>query len=165
MATPIYNETQRFRQIWIWAILLGVTALVMGAMVNKLLNDPQATLVELIFPVVLLLLINGLFFSMRLTTRIDASSLTFSYFPFLSQRKYDWTIIESMELITYNGLVDYGGWGIKWNGECWSYTTGGKWGILVRTSTKKFLLGTHHPEKVKEVISYFMEIKSSSNGN
>ena len=93
MATPIYNETQRFRQIWIWAILLGVTALVVGSMVNKLLNDPQATLVELIFPVVLLLLINGLFFSMRLTTRIDASSLTFSYFPFLSQRKYYWTII------------------------------------------------------------------------
>lgn len=164
MATPIYTETQRFRQAWIWAILLGVTALVMGTMVNKLLNDPQVTPIELVFPVVLVLFINGLFFSIRLTTRLDASSLTFSYFPFLTHRKYDWTKIESMELIKYNGLLEYGGWGIKWNGDYWSYTTGGNHGILVKTKDKKFLLGTQNPEKAREAIVYFMEIKPSSNG-
>jgi len=165
MASPIYTETQQFRQIWIWLILLGVTALVVGAMVNKLLNDPLASPVELLFPVVLLLFINGLFFSMQLTTRIDSIALSFCYFPFLINRKYSWEEIESLTVITYNGLTEYGGWGIKWNGECWSYTMGGKWGILVQTSSKKFLLGTQNPEKVREVISYFLETKTSLHGN
>lgn len=165
MASPIYNETQQFRQIWIWVILIGVTAFTGGTLVTKLLNDVEFTLGELIFPIGLLLAINGLFFSMRLTTRIDQSALSFSYSPFLIHRKFTWEEIESLTVISYNGLTEYGGWGIKWNGECWSYTTGGKWGILVQTSTKKFLLGTQNPEKVNEVISYFMEVKTKVHGN
>lgn len=164
MSSPIFNETQRFRQVWIWAILLCITAIAVGTMIHQLLNDPETNLGELIIPVGILVFVNGLFFSMRLTTRMDASSLTFSYFPFLIQRKYDWVKIESMELISYNGLLEYGGWGIKWNGDCWSYTTGGTHGILVKTKDKKFLLGTQNPEKAREAIVYFMEIKSSSHG-
>lgn len=155
MATPIFTETQRFRQAWIWAILLGVTALVVGTMVNKLLNDPQVTPIELVFPVVLVLFINGLFFSIRLTTRLDATSLTFTYFPFLRKKVYPLSELVSLELIAYNGLLEYGGWGIKWNGDCWSYTTGGNHGILVKTKDKKFLLGTQKPEEVKKAIDHF----------
>ena len=161
MAKLIFNETQRFRQVWIWAILLGITGIVGGAMTYQLINDPQTSLGELIFPVGLLLFINGLFFSMRLTTRFDSSSLTFSYFPFLIQRKYKWMEIESMEFIEYNGLIEYGGWGIKWNGDCWSYTTGGTHGILIKTKDKKFLLGTQKPEEAKQAIAQFNEQKSS----
>jgi hypothetical protein len=164
MSSPIFNETQRFRQVWIWAILLCITAIAVGTMIYQLLNDPETNLGELIIPVGILVFVNGLFFSMRLTTRMDASSLTFSYSPFLIQRKYDWVKIESMDLIAYNGLLEYGGWGIKWNGDCWSYTTGGTHGILVKTKDKKFLLGTQNPEKAREAIVYFMEIKSSSHG-
>lgn len=165
MTPPIYTETQQFRQVWIWAILLTVTGIAGGTMGYQLLNDTQTSLGELIIPVGVLVFVNGLFFSMQLTTRMDASSLTFSYFPFLIQRKYDWKEIESMELIAYNGLIEYGGWGIKWNGDCWSYTTGGTHGIIIKTKDKKFLLGTQNPEKVREAIVHFMKIKSGSHGN
>ena len=164
MTPPIFNETQRFRQIWIWVILLGVTALALGTMVNQLLNDPQTRLGELIIPVGVLFFVNGLFFSMRLTTRLDEYSLTFTYFPFLRKKVYPLSELVSMELIAYNGLLEYGGWGIKWNGDCWSYTTGGTHGILVKTKDKKFLLGTQNPEKAREAIEYFIEIKSSTYG-
>lgn len=155
MTTPIFNETQRFRQVWIWTILLGITGIVGGSMTYQLINDPQTSLGELIFPVGLLLFINGLFFSMRLTTRLDASSLTFTYFPFLRKKVYPLSEMVSMELIAYNGLLEYGGWGIKWNGDCWSYTTGGTHGILIKTKDKKFLLGTQKPEEVKKAIDHF----------
>jgi hypothetical protein len=164
MTPHIYTEIQRFRQVWIWTILLAVTGIAAGTMGYELFRNPQVSLGELILPIGILLFVNGLFLSMKLTTRFDTESISYSYFPFLGQRKYDWAKIESIELITYNGLFEYGGWGIKWNGDCWSYTTGGTHGILVKTKDKKFLLGTQNPEKAREAIVYFMEIKSSSHG-
>jgi hypothetical protein len=164
MTPPIFYETQRFRQVWIWAILLGVTGIAVGTMSYQLLNNPKTNIAELIIPVGILVFVNGIFFSMRLTTRLNASSLTFTYFPFLRKKVYPFSELVSMELIAYNGLLEYGGWGIKWNGDCWSYTTGGTHGILVKTKDKKFLLGTQNPEQASEAIVYFMEIKSSSHG-
>ncbi len=155
MTTPIFNETQRFRQVWIWTILLVITGIAVGTMIYQLINDTQTSLGELIIPVGILVFVNGLFFSMHLTTRFDSESISYSYFPFLGQRKYNWKEIESMELIAYNGLLEYGGWGIKWNGDCWSYTTGGTHGILIKTKDKKFLLGTQNPTEVKKVIDHF----------
>jgi hypothetical protein len=67
-----------------------------------------------------------------------------------------------MELIQYDGLFEYRGWGIKWNGDSWSYTTGGKWGILVKTKNKKFLLGTQNPEGAKQAIAQFIAFKSAT---
>ena len=64
-----------------------------------------------------------------------------------------------MELVEYNGLWEYGGWGIKWNGDTWSYTIGGKWGVMVKTADKKFLLGTQKPEEVRQVIAEFKAFK------
>ena len=155
MTPPIYKETQQIRQVWIWAILLTVTGIAGGTMIYQLINDTQTSLGELILPVGVLVFVNGLFFSMRLTTRLDASSLTFTYFPFLRKKVYPLSELASMELIAYNGLLEYGGWGIKWNGDCWSYTTGGTHGILVKTKDKKFLLGTQKPEEVKKAIDHF----------
>lgn len=160
MTEVLFEETQRFRQIWLWAILLGVTGIAGGTMGYQQLHDPQTSNGELLIPVGIFVFVNGLFFSMRLTTQMDASSLTFGYFPFLIHRKYDKIEIESMELVEYNGLIDYGGWGIKWNGDCWSYTTGGTHGILIKTKDKKFLLGTQKPEEAKQAIAQFNEQKS-----
>lgn len=155
MTPPIFTEVQQFRQPWIWAILLVVTGIAGGTMGYQLFRNPQVSLTELILPIGILLFVNGLFLSMRLTTRFDSESFSYSYFPFLGQRKYNWKEIESIELIEYKALVDYGGWGIKWNGENWSYTTGGNQGILIKTKDKKFLLGTQHPTEVKKVIDHF----------
>lgn len=155
MTLPVFNETQRFRQIWIWIILLAVTSIAGVTMGYQLLRNPQVSIGELILPFGILLFVNGLFLSMRLNTRIGPSSLTFTYYPFLFKRTYKWEEIESMELIEYNGLLDYGGWGIKWNGDHWSNTTGGTHGILIKTKDKKFLLGTQQPTEVKKVIDHF----------
>ena len=160
MTTRIFNETQRFRQIWLWAILLGVTGLAGGTIAYQQLSGPQASPWELIFPAAILFVVNALFYSLRLSTQIDQSSLSFSYFPFLRKRVYRFEELESMELIAYNGLLEYGGWGIKWNGDCWSYTTGGTHGILVKTKDKKFLLGTQKPEEAKQAIAKFNEQRS-----
>jgi hypothetical protein len=161
MAQDIFQETQRFRQIWIWALILGITGISLGSLF-LLEKDAPINFGDLAFPVGMLLLLNGLFLGLTLSTRIKGNSLSFRYYPFTRWRSYTFEAIDAMELIEYNGLWEYGGWGIKWNGDSWSYTTGGKWGILVKTQGKKFLLGTQKPEEAKQAIAQFLAFKSAS---
>ena len=161
MAQVIFQENQRFRQIWIWALILGISGFSVSSLF--LLGDKAPlTFGDLAFPIGMILLLNILFLSFTLTTRIEADFLSYRFFPFTRWRSYRFEAIDAMELVEYNGLWEYGGWGIKWNGDSWSYTTGGKWGILVKTRGKKFLIGTHKPEEAKQAIAQFLAFKSAS---
>ncbi len=162
MTQVIFQETQRFRQIWIWALILGISGVSLSSLFF-LEDKPPLNFGDLAFPIGMILLLNILFLSFTLTTRIEGDSLSYRFFPFTRWRTFRFEEIETMELVEYNGLWEYGGWGIKWNGDSWSYTTGGKWGILVKTTNKKFLLGTQKPESVRQVIDGFKTRKSARN--
>jgi hypothetical protein len=162
MTQVIFQETQRFRQIWIWALILGISGVSLSSLFF-LEDKPPLNFGDLAFPIGMILLLNILFLSFTLTTRIEGDSLSYRFFPFTRWRTFRFEEIETMELVEYNGLWEYGGWGIKWNGDSWSYTTGGKWGILVKTTNKKFLLGTQKPEQVRQVIDGFKTRKSARN--
>jgi hypothetical protein len=161
MAKIVFQETQRFRQIWIWAILLGVTGISLGSIFFMEIDAPL-DFSDITFPTGMLLLLNLLFLSFKLSTRIVVDRISYRFFPFTRWRSYRFEAIDSMDLVEYNGLWEYGGWGIKWNGDSWSYTTGGKWGILVKTQGKKFLLGTQKPGEAKQAIAQFLAFKSAS---
>ena len=158
MTKVIFQETQRFRQIWIWALILGISGFSVSSLFLLKDKDPLS-FVDLAFPIGMILLLNVLFLSFTLSTRIEADSLSYRFFPFTRWRTFRFEEIEALHLIEYNGLWEYGGWGIKWNGDTWSYTTGGKWGIIIKTTNKKFLLGTQKPEEVREVIDRFKAFK------
>lgn len=164
MAKVVFQETQRFRQIWIWALLLGITGISLGS-IFFIEREAPLTFSDIAFPIGMLLLLNLLFLSFKLSTRIEEDRLSFRFFPFTRWRSYRLEEIEAMELVEYNGLWEYGGWGIKWNGDSWSYTTGGKWGILVQAQKKKFLIGTQTPEEAKKAIAQFLAFKSASPEN
>ena len=158
MTKVIFQETQRFRQIWIWTLLLGITGVSLGSLFF-FERDVPLNIGNLAFPVGMLLLLISLFLGLTLATRITENSLSYRYFPFTRWRTFRFEEIEALDLVEYNGLWEYGGWGIKWNGDTWSYTTGGKWGIIVKTTNKKFLLGTQKPEEVRQVIDRFKAFK------
>ncbi len=162
MANFIFKENQRFRQIWIWGILTLVTGITIGSF---LLSSKTILDSELVLPIGIIGIVFFLFLKLELRTQIDQNNLTFSYFPFIKERKYPFEDIFSLELIEYNGFWEYGGWGIKWNGDMWSYTTGGKFGFLVKTKRKKFLIGTQSPKDAQKVIELFNEYKSKSYGS
>ena len=162
MTKVIFQETQRFRQIWIWALILGISGFSVSSLFLLEDKDPLS-FVDLAFPIGMILLLNVLFLSFTLSTRIEADSLSYRFFPFTRWRTFRFEEIEALDLIEYNGLWEYGGWGIKWNGDTWSYTTGGKWGIIIKTTNKKFLLGTQKPEEVRQVINEFKARKSAQN--
>ena len=164
MANFIFQENQRFRQAWIWVILIGITGISIWRLFFE--NVPtQADDWEKLIPITLLFLVSTLFFSLRLKTRIDHQKLRFSFFPFIKERSYAFEEIVSMEVIEYNSLLKYGGWGIRYNFESWAYNTGGKYGIMVTTESKKFLIGTHKPKEAQKAIAQFIEFKSQAHGS
>lgn len=163
MSHYLFKETQKFRQIWIWAILFGATAISIWGIFFTESSKPTEGW-EKAVPLGVLLLVNSLFLSLKLKTRIDSESLSFSYYPFIRERKYKFKEIQSMELIEYNSLLKYGGWGIRYNWDSWAYNTGGRFGIIVKTKDKKFLLGTHKPEEVTKALKLYKEFKSQSDG-
>jgi hypothetical protein len=164
MAEYVFKETQKFNRIWIGAVLLLVTGITVWSSFFASPPKPSEGW-EKILPLAIVLLVFVLMFSLTLKTRIDGNSLSFSYFPFIQTRKYLFHEIESMELIEYNGLLTYGGWGIKRNMDSWSYTTGGKHGIMVKTNKKKFLLGTQMPLEAQKAIDQFKEFNLQSHGS
>ena len=158
MAKVVFQEIQRFRQIWIWVLILGISTFSIGSLFF-LEDKAPLTLMDLAFPIGMVLLLNVLFLSFTLSTRMEEDSLSYRFFPFTRWRTFRNEEVETIDLVEYNGLWEYGGWGIKWNGDTWSYTTGGKWGIIVKTTNKKFLLGTQKPEEVRQVIDRFKAFK------
>ena len=162
MAKIVFQETQRFRQIWIWALILGISGFSISSLF-LLEGKAPLTFGDLAFPIGMVLLLNVLFLGFKLSSQIDGDSLSYRFFPFTRWRTFRFEEIETLELVEYNGLWEYGGWGIKWNGDTWSYTTGGKWGVIVKTTDKKFLLGTQQPEQIRQVIAEFKARNSAQN--
>lgn len=161
MSNLIFKETQRFTQLWIWMLLVFVAGIVLLSIIN--LEDLDLS--DKLNPIGIVGLVFVLFLSLTLKTTIDSKSLSFSYFPFIRKRKYNFKEIESMELIEYNSLWEYGGWGFRYNFDSWAYNTGGKLGIKVRTKDKEFLLGTYKPEEAKKAVAVFKEYKSKNHGS
>lgn len=156
MGSYVFKETQRFNQPWIWAVMVLVTGITFYGIFTQPIEGW-----EVIIPIIILGLVFMLFVSLQLKTRIDENGLSFSYFPLIGQRKYSTDQIEKLELIEYNSLTKFGGWGIRYNFTMWAYNVGGKHGLIVSLKDKKFLIGTQKPEEMQKAIKQFEELKSA----
>lgn len=161
MTNLIFKETQRFTQLWIWMLLVIVAVIVLISIIN--LEDLDLS--DKLIPIGIVGLVLVLFLLLTLKTTIDSKSLSFSYFPFIRKRKYNFKEIESIELIEYNSLWEYGGWGLRYNFDSWAYNTGGRFGFMVKAKDKKFLLGTHKPEEAQKAVAMFEAYKSKNHGS
>jgi len=160
MATYVFKETQKFNQPLIWGILLFV-AVITG---YNIATQPISGW-EVIIPLIIIGLVFALFGSMQLKTRIDGKSLSFSYFPLINTRNYRLDEIDNLELMEYNPIFKFGGWGIRYNFDMWAYNVRGKHGLVVHLKDKKFLLGTQKPEEIKKAIEQFRVLKGGNHAS
>ena len=157
MTTFVFKETQRFNQLWLWAIILVTTGVTFYGILSQPMEDW-----EILIPVMVIGLVILLFVSTKLKTRIDAFTLSFSFFPLIRRRTYKLSDIEKLELIEYNSIFKFGGWGIRYNFDMWAYNVRGKHGLVVTLKNKKFLLGTQKPKEMQKAIDQFNQIKSGN---
>jgi len=152
-----FSESQKFRQWWLWAILIGSTVLSSSMVYIALLKSGETNAVTVV-PVVVAthLLIMGLFLFVELRTTVDNRGVSFQFFPFhFKARIKTWEEIECAYVRKYSPIGEFGGWGIRYTfGNGAAYNVAGSMGLqLVLKNGKKLLIGTQQPDELGEVLN------------
>ncbi len=136
-----FTESQRFRQWWLWAIILGVTALLLAI---------PADIAGLWLSWLIILLAILLLLTCRLDTRYDNISIRYRFWPFIRWRTIDWADVSTATVTQY----DFVGYGIRWNFGEWVYNIAGNQGLRIETSAgKRILIGTQRPDELRAFLA------------
>jgi hypothetical protein len=160
MVSGYFTERQRFRQIWVWALVLGLLGLFVWAFVQQIIlgipwgNNPASD-TGLILSSLIPLGIAALFLVAKLDTRIDRRGVSYRFFPFhLRWREIDWKLISRAYIRHYKPLSEFGGYGLKYGIKAgMTYNVSGNQGLQIELKNgKKLLIGTRKPEEMAKHI-------------
>lgn len=137
----MYKETQKFRQPWLWVLLLYSLGVV--------LYRWQPVGVAVVLGVL------SLFWFLALETQIDEKGIAYRWLPF--QRHYrliKWSDIEQITVRDYAAIGEFGGWGIRFSWHGMAHTVSGHHGIELKRKGKKrtLLIGTQQPEEIHQIL-------------
>lgn len=133
--SPItFHEEQRFRQPWVWALILGVAALQWWGWIQQILlgrpygdNPGPDWLVWLLWAFIGIGL--PLFFALlRLEVEVREDGVWLRFFP-LTRRLIRFDEIEHCEAVDYQPVRKYGGWGLRGLGSDRAYNVSGSQGV------------------------------------
>ena len=148
----LFEEKQQFRQWWLWLLILGINAFIFYKIfIEKNYGNGSKSLA--IIPIVIMLLVFILFYIMSLKTKVYKDRIEIKFFPFGIHKSYKFQNIEKMEVLKYNPLMDYGGWGIRLG----AYNISGNKGLKIHYTNKNsfkdsILIGTQKPEELSKII-------------
>lgn len=152
---PLFIESQRFNQWWIWLIIISTSIVPFIGIYKQIINkqpfgDNPMSNTSLIIATCISLIIVLLFLLMKLDTTITKDSITFQFFP-LVKRSYSFNDIETYKVIDY-GFV--GGWGIRFTMKYGTvYNTKGTKGLFIKLKNgKTMVVGTQKHEELEKVI-------------
>lgn len=136
---PLFRETQRIRQLWIWALLAlaGVSTLAFDSVIGALV----------------ILTVAGLLYSIQLTTEVRPDGIYLRFAPIhRSFRRLPFDRIERVERAEF-GLLTYGGIGIRWTPNTVAYMTTRGSGIKIdRKNAKSVVIGSQDLSALLETI-------------
>lgn len=154
-AEPLFQETQTFRQWWLWGMLLGLFLFIGGSFVVHWITQPEQIAAEIlpgIFFLAVWLSILAFLYSLKLTVRVDRQTLHVHFRP-LTRREIPLDTIASFEACTYRPILEYGGWGLRYSWKGTAYNVSGNRGVkLVLTNGKRILIGSQIPEELADAI-------------
>jgi hypothetical protein len=171
MPYQTFEESQRFSQIWLWIIIIGVSIIMVVQVPLSLIQesgDKPMSGTNMIILVVSLLFVVGLnllFLVAKLKTKINNDGIYITFFPFFTKPKnFPWNEIKEAYVRKYKPIWEYGGWGIRirWNNR--AYNTSGNMGLqLIMKDGKKVLIGTHKPEALDEFLKKYIFVENQEN--
>lgn len=156
-----FNETQKFRQIWLWAIVFLAAFGAAIAIVFSLDESNQQINNDVEFTIALSIavpfVIIALLYFAKLETTINQFGIEVRFVPFLIKRKFWlWNEISKVYIREYAPIMEYGGWGLRYsfrNGR--AYNVSGKIGLQIElTNGKKVLIGTQKGEEIQLLLKH-----------
>ena len=161
----LFNETQKFRQWWLWVIMLfvfGIIAFVAFKIIKgeELKDKTPLILVGscvlfILIPTVLLLL------NMKLETQVTEKGIYVRFYPFhASFKEYKWNSISKSFVRQYDPIGEFGGWGLRIGPAGKAFNVSGDKGLhLEFNDNKKLLIGTNKPDEMKEALKRIGRLK------
>lgn len=153
----LFKEKQRFRQWWIWLIVLFIAgSSALGALLALSANtgfSVENTLVPLLLLLLTLALL-GFVIGLRLDTEIRTDGIYVRFVPVHKKfRFYSWAELEKVYVRKYSPIGEYGGWGLRGLGKNRALNVSGNEGLqLIMKDGRKLLIGTRKPEEIKAVL-------------
>jgi hypothetical protein len=164
----LFKERQRFRQVWLWVIILGVAILFWAGFVYQVIlgggfgNRPLADTQLAIIAALVGIGLPYFFYKMSLTTEVVPGELRVRFWPFhLKPVTIALHELRDYKRITYNPIPDYGGWGIRWGFKGKAYNVYGNEGVKLYFYNKtSLLIGTQKPDELFKAITAAKDVNA-----
>lgn len=156
----IFTEVQRFRQWWVWLLVLLVAGVSWYGFIQQIVlnkpfgNNPAPDPVMIMIWVIFGLFFPALFYSLKLVTEVRYDSLYVRFFPLqFHSHKISYGEIKNYEIRTYSALKEYGGYGIRYGTKGKAYNVYGNRGIQFEfLDGKRLLIGSQRPEELIQAL-------------
>lgn len=158
----LFTEDQRFKQWWLWLIILGLNGFFLflayqQLILKKQVGDRPMNDSALLIAASIILLVTLMLFYTRLSTHIKKDGIYVKFFPFhFAYKYYSWEMIAKAYVRTYSPLGEYGGWGLRYSlsGNGMAYNVSGNKGLQLELNTgKKILIGTDKPAELEAALN------------
>ncbi|MER2598035.1 MAG: DUF6141 family protein [Caldilineales bacterium] len=161
-----FHEEQRFRQPWIWLLILGTAGVQWWGWIQQIvLGRPFGSNPAPDWVLWLLLLLVGiglplLFWNIRLLVKVDANGIEMHYWPLSPQRIRFEQITGCQVDSDYQPLQRYGGWGVRGSAQSRAYSVAGKQAVrLALRDGRELLIGTQRPTDLALAIDAFLPVQ------
>ena len=162
----LFKESQKFKQWWLWFILLGVNGLFLFGVFTQIIggqqfgNQPMSN-TGLFIASGATLLFTILFINFRLETIIKKDGIYVRFFPFhFTFKRFGFDSLTKSFVRSYSAITEYGGWGLRVSGKGAAYNVSGDKGLQLEfANNKRLLIGTNQPEQLTEVLREIGQLK------
>lgn len=155
----LFTENQRFKQLWIWVIIILMNGLFILGIYQQLYKGEQfgtkpMSDTGLIIGLISALLLDVLFLSFKLKTSITKENIHVQFFPFhLKSRTFLWSDVKQASVRKYKPIMEYGGWGIRGFKSNRAYNVSGKIGLQLEFKDgTKLLIGTQKGQEINDIL-------------
>lgn len=164
----LFRETQKFRQWWLWLILMGINGLFLFGVFMQVIGgqkfgDKPMSDSQLITATFFTIILTLLFTSIRLETIIKNDGIYVRFFPLhLKFKHYSWERLTKSYIRQYSAISEYGGWGLRIGifGKGNAYNVSGDDGLQLEfTDKKKLLIGTKKPDDLTQILQKIGQLK------
>ena len=155
-----FHEEQRFRQWWLWTLLLAAA---LPVVLVVLIRGPVLSV--MIGPLVLLA-VGALLAFARLVVDVDREAITVAFHFLWPKRRIRISEVRKAEATKYSPLLDYGGYGVRLGFRGWALNVSGDEGVLVETNDgSRLMIGSQRPKELEAAIERAKREQGATRGS
>lgn len=158
-----FREEQRFRQVWIWVLVLGVAALQWWGWIQQILlgqpfgDNPAPDWMMWLFWILFGIGLPLFFFFLRLVVEVREDGVWLRFIP-LTTRTIPFEEIERCEATDYQPVRKYGGWGIRGFANNRAYNVSGNQGVRLHLRNGQVVvIGSQRSQELALAIDSHLE--------